>query len=254
MSTETLSIKDFLLSVPVPKQTNTYKPMSHGQLMTLVTNSIANCGYTLDKEQFKIAKNGLEATAIYTIKDMRDADMQLTIAWQNSYNKHLPLKFAIGAQVFACANGTVRGDMGNLRRKHQGNIQEVSPIEIENYIKSSQSIFNLLVDDKEHFKHISLPAKERAELYGDMYFNHNLITPHQLSVIKRETVKPTHDYNAPESAWEAMQYVTYALKTSTPANWLKSHSNVHKYFLDTFPNANTPKMLPWNGEPMAIEI
>jgi hypothetical protein len=89
-----------LINAPVPAQTRTYKPVSHKQLMDLTLESIHQAGFKLDKEDYTMAREGNVANGRYTIKDVSDSEMQLQIGWQNSYDKSLSLKFAIGTQIF----------------------------------------------------------------------------------------------------------------------------------------------------------
>lgn len=241
----TQEIKDFLFGVKVPETTTTYKPIPHRKLVELTLESIEKTGLTLKNERYIVAKDGLEASGIYSIGNVMDSEMGLMVAWQSSYNKHLPLKFAVGAEIFVCSNGCVRGDMGNFRRKHMGDVVELTPTIIEDFLKEARQTFNVLIKDKEHLKTVKMDSIDRAALLGDMFFNHSLITPTQLNVVKREIISPTFNYNAEDSAWEVLQHITYAMKEATPATWMRRHHNVHKYFVDKFPYEAAPKMLSW---------
>ena len=118
------SAKDIMLTAPIPKETRTYKPVSHQELIDLTLESIHQAGFDLDNQYYTAAREGDVATGKYTIKNVKDNDMQLQIAWQNSYDKTTTLKFAIGTKIFICENGMVSGDHGSFARKHVGGIQE----------------------------------------------------------------------------------------------------------------------------------
>ena len=70
--------------------------------------------HELGVEEYYSSKEGQVATARYTINNVKDEDMQLEIGWQNSYNKTLSLKYAIGASIFICANGCVTTAIGDI--------------------------------------------------------------------------------------------------------------------------------------------
>lgn len=133
--------KELLISTPIPQQTRTYKPVSHTQLIDLTLNSIHQAGFNLDKESYSSSCNGEIANGKFTISNVIDRDMQLQIGWQNSYNKQLTLKFAIGTKIFICQNGMVSGDHGTFKKKHAGQIQTFTPSAITEYIKCSGEMY-----------------------------------------------------------------------------------------------------------------
>ena len=92
--------KDLLLSTPLPQETNSYKPISHEQLIDLTLTGIEKSGFKLEKEIYSSAQEGNVANGRYTISNVADSEMKLQIGWQNSYNKQLTLKFALGTQIF----------------------------------------------------------------------------------------------------------------------------------------------------------
>ena len=92
--------RDLLVHTAVPIASRTYKPVSHTQLIDLTLNSIEKAGFVLDKEIYSSAKDGKVANGKFTIKNVADSEMQLQIGWQNSYDKSLSLKFAIGTKIF----------------------------------------------------------------------------------------------------------------------------------------------------------
>ena len=226
--------KQFLLQVPVPAQTSTYKPVSHGKLMQLVTNAIRECGFILKGEIYTHSKDGQVANGKYLLEYGDDPDMSLMVAWQNSYNKKVTFKLAVGAWVFICENGMCDGDVGSYKSKHVGDIQEVTPEIIREYINDAASSFDRMVKDKETMKGIIITPKESAEILGRMFILEENITSTQLNVIKREIHKPTYDYRSPGTVWELYNHVTFALKDCHPRYWLEQQQNVHKFFVEEF--------------------
>lgn len=224
--------KELLLSAEVPTQTRTYKPISHSQLIDLTLNGIEKAGFKLDKETYSACDAGQIANGRFSIGNVADQEMQLQIGWQNSYNKKLTLKFAIGTRIFICQNGSVSGDMGAFKKKHVGGIQEFTPNAISEYIKEAGDAFTRMQGERETMKQIEITKRTRAELIGRMYIEEGLINSHQLSVVKKELQAPTHDYNAPDSLWELYNYTTYAMKDTSPIFWMNSHIDAHKFFVN----------------------
>lgn len=222
--------KNSLISVPVPAETRTYRPITHEQLIDLTLNSIQSAGFKLESEKYTAARDGQIANGKFRISSVADAEMCLEIGWQNSYNKQLSLKFAIGAHIFICKNGTVSGDMGAFKKKHQGSVQEFTPTAIVEYIKRAGDVFTQMQKDRESMKVVPIDNKTKAELIGRMFIEEEFITITQLGVITKNLKTPEFDYGAPDSMWELYQFTTQAMKDCHPSLWMDSHIQAHKFF------------------------
>src|SRR3972149_1064710 len=89
-----------ILRVPTPSDTRTYKAMGHDRLIDLTLEGIQRAGFTLDKETYSMAREGNIANGRYTISTVADQEMQIQIGWQNSLNKSISLKWAMGVHIF----------------------------------------------------------------------------------------------------------------------------------------------------------
>ena len=221
-----------LFSTPLPPETRTYKPISHKELAKTTVKAIKDAGFNIGNEEYFSAREGLVANARYTISDMADEDMQLEIGWQNSYDKTLSLKFAIGTRIMICENGCVSGNFGAFSKKHMGDIREFAPEEMTNAIKDASITFSTMKTEKDTMKEITITEKQRAELIGRLFLEKEFIGTTQLNIIKEEINKPTHDYMCTNSLWELYQYVTFSMKELHPRLWMDNHINVHKFFTD----------------------
>jgi hypothetical protein len=224
--------RGMLLAAPLPQQTKTYKPVSHEQLMDLTLESIHQAGFTLDQESYTSAREGKVANGKFSIKNVADSEMQLQIGWQNSYDKSLSLKFAIGTKIFICSNGCVSGDYGAFKKKHVGEIQTFTPQAITEYIKHAGDAFTKMQVEREAMKNIDIDKRLQAELIGRMYIEEQFIESTQLNIIKRELKNPTYDYNAANSLWELYQFTTFSMKEVHPSLWMNNHIDAHSFFVE----------------------
>ena len=222
--------KNLMISAPVPKETKTYKPVSHKELIDLTLESIYQSGYALESQSYSTARDGNVANGRYTISNVADSEMKLQIGWQNSYDRSLALKFALGTSIIICSNGMVKGDHGAFRKKHQGDIQTFTPAAISEYIKGGGDAFQDLQKDREMLKQYEATEQVQAELLGRLFVQEELITSSQLNIVKRELKNPTHDYNSQGSMWELYNHVTFALKEAHPSDWMQDHIDTHNFF------------------------
>lgn len=221
-----------LVATKVPAQTTRYKPVSHAQLIDLTLNSIESSGFKIDKQIYTQACDGQIATARYTLSNIADSEMQIQVGWQNSYNKQVSLKFAIGINVMICSNGSVNGDMGAFKRKHTGDVQEFTPQSITEYIKSAGDVFIKSQTEREAMKQIELTKRQQAEMLGRMIVEEGFISSSELNIIRKELVHPTHNYGAESSLWELYQHTTFSMKETHPANWMSDHISAHSFFVN----------------------
>lgn len=224
--------KDLLLRAELPTETKTYKPVTHSQLIDLTLESIYQSGFTLDKELYSASPDGQVANGNFTISNVADKEMQLQIGWQNSYNKTLSLKFAIGARIFICQNGAVHGDMGSFKKAHKGSVQQFTPTAITEYIKQAGDTFQTMQREREVMKQIEMTKRTQAELVGRLMLEEQLISSMQVNQIAAELTKPTYDYGAPDSLWELYQFTTQTMRETHPRNWISDHMKAHNFFVN----------------------
>jgi hypothetical protein len=224
--------RDLLLQTELPQQTRTYKPISHQQLMDLTLESIGQAGFTLDKEIYSGGNNGNVATGRYTISNVMDAEMQLQIGWQNSYDKTVSLKFAIGTRIMICQNGCVSGDYGAFKKKHMGAVQEFTPGAITEYIKQAGEAFKKMQEERDAMKQIEVTKRQKAEFIGRLMLEEQIISSSQVNSIAREFDNPTFDYGAPGSLWELYQFTTQSMRETHPGMWMSDHIKAHSFFVN----------------------
>jgi len=227
-----LTAKGLIINAEYPKQTRTYKPVTHQQLIDLTLESIESSGFTLGSESYSSARDGKVANGRYTIKNVADSEMELQIGWQNSYDKSMSLKFAIGTRILVCSNGSVSGDYGAFRKKHVGTIQEFTPSAITEYIKSAGEVFKKMQEERDAMKKIEISKRVKAELIGRMIIEEEFIQSTQLNIIEKEIKSPTHDYGAPDSLWELYNHTTFAMKEIHPSLWMANHQRAHNFFVN----------------------
>jgi hypothetical protein len=232
--TTMVTSKQELISLPVPNQTNRYKPVSYEQLINLTLEGMDKAGYKLKEEVYRSAEGRQIATGYYDFDYSPDPEMGIRMAWQNSYNKKVSLKIVIGTFCFVCTNGCFIGDMGAFRTKHVGEVQTVTPSKIQEFISGAEGTYSRISGDKNQMKELEVTKKTLAELVGDLFINEQLITSDQLGIIKGEIENPSYSYGAPGSVWELYSHFTHAGKRTHPTNYIQYHQKLHDYFTQRF--------------------
>jgi hypothetical protein len=234
MSPKILTTKDLLIKAPVPKATVSYVPVPHKEMINMTLEQLDKQGLKVLSETYNIARDGRQGMGFYEIGTNLDADMRIRVGWHNSYDKSMPVRWAIGAHIIVCSNGMVKGDIGQFKRKHTGTVLEEYKEQARIHIESAGEMFQSLVNDREKLKNIELTKRTSAELIGRMFLEEDILTATQIGIIKRELENPSYNYNADGTAWQLYNHVTVALKEEHPQRFMNSHIEHHKFFTNEF--------------------
>jgi len=202
--------EDYLLSVPVPSKTETYSPVGHRVLLNELQGKIAQRGMKIIDKQYYHGAFGQQMLGKYTIES-GDSDLNMQLAFRNSYDKSMAIGFAAGATVFVCSNGMLAGDL-LVYRKHTGTVVEELHDYIIDGINMMENNFSKLQNDMQKLKDVE----------------EEIINSTQLNIVKRELTESQNFVG--KNAWCLYNNVTEALKTSHVTNAMQDHLDLHEFF------------------------
>ena len=161
--------------------------------------------------------------------------MNMMFGYKNSYDKSMSAAYALGAQIMICSNSAVNGDE-MLMRKHTGKANEDIKKSITEGIKRMGDNFRKIESDFSYLKEVEITKKTCAELIGDLYINEQIITSHQLSLLKQIQNGEVENYNygIENTAFNLYQDISHSLKSSHPLKYISNHANLHRYFINEF--------------------
>ena len=89
-------------SVSTPEATHTWTPVPHGDVITMVENSLAGSGLEITDSTFALAAKGSRMFGTITLAG--GTDYATVIGVRNSHDKSFPVSFCLGSRVFVCDN------------------------------------------------------------------------------------------------------------------------------------------------------
>lgn len=122
----------------------------------------------------------------------------------------------------------VSGELQYLRR-HTGSVNQELHEKISGTINQLDEHFNRMLEHSEAMKNIGLSKEEMAELLGRMFFQENLVTPNQLSIIKKEFEEPQFESFREDNLWSLYNHVTFSLREAHPLNYIRQHKELHEF-------------------------
>jgi len=229
-----MTIEEAIISVEVPEKTKSYTPTSHGSIIKRIEDLCEDKRLEIVDRSYQANNDYNKITGKYTL-NLKDDDIGCMIAFQNSYDKSLSAKFAIGASVFICSNGMVLGDH-TIKRKHTGE----SNIELNDFIKTAidHSIddFDKTVLFRDSLKDITISENVLNELIGEMFIQDNILRTEQLTFMRKEYNKPTYDYKVDKNnLWNIYNLLTDSIeRKSHPSLYFTQHRDVTKHIKNKF--------------------
>ena len=112
--------REGLKLLETPEPTDSWTPIPHYELVTVLEGQLKARGISIVKEQYAVQKAKLFGVI--------DTDYQVTdeggaaIGVRTSNDMSLALQLAIGYRVFVCDNMSFAGDLIALKRKHTANL------------------------------------------------------------------------------------------------------------------------------------
>jgi hypothetical protein len=225
--------REHLNSINLPKKTDSYSPMPYRDVIDMTMEALDKANLKIVEERYIVAKQGKQAQGHYNITS-GDNEMQMRLIWHNSYDKTMPLRWAVGGNVIVCSNGVVSGDMGAFKRRHTGTILEEYKEVVAESITKAGDTFKKLQMDRDRMKEIEISKKVRAQLVGQMFIDDAIINSTQLNILAREIQNPSFNYNADNSLWQLYNHTTVALRDSHPRHSIAQHIEVHNFFKKNF--------------------
>jgi hypothetical protein len=217
-----------LYNVRIPASTDSYSAVSHQNIIEAVYEQLDKRNLQVVNEKYNVAANGDKVIGYFDMNYMGNSEMGMRLAFRNSYDKSMSVAFVAGTQVFICSNGCISGEIQFLR-KHTGSVLTELNNKIVTTIEQLEGHFLRTERHSIQMKSIELPKIKAAELYGRMFMVEDIISPTQLSIVKKELNEPTHKVFEEETLWSAYNHVTFALKEAHPLNYINQHVNLHKF-------------------------
>ena len=230
----------YLENQPLPNHGKSYTVVSHREVIENTKNLLENSGFTIRKELYRANMNAQVAQGIYHIYPTQsnadqinnETELGMMFAWTNSYDKSTKFQCAIGAYVMVCSNGMMCGDMMNFKRKHTGSAGHDIVMQLSNQIKNGEKHYTRILDDRDALKSVTLTKRQQSELLGRLFADDEIITPTQVSTIKKEMKKASYDYGcSDDNAWAFYNHVTHSLKVSPPRDWMQDSQDFHDFMM-----------------------
>jgi hypothetical protein len=230
-----------VISVPVPKDTETYRAVPHSQIISLVKEHSQKFGYQISDTRYRMNRDGRVMSGLYKL-ETGDKEMSMMLGFYNSYDKSKRFGIGSGAIVNICYNGMIMAEY-SMMRKHTGTIKEEMDEMIYNAILSVRPQFEEAQEEKLFFS--QQPVDDISQVYeliGELYLTEDLLAANQLSALKRAASDPNNYFRVLNenklipgvNMWNMYNLVTEVYKNETAVEFVDKHVGFHSFMKDKF--------------------
>lgn len=205
-------------TIPVPRSTDTYTPVSQSALVRTVADTFEKSGYVVANESHVVHRKRPMFISMLdiSIPDLQaDPRLKWTVGIMNSYDKTVANRLIFGGHVFACTNGLVISDHV-LSTKHTTHVWDRLP----SLIKAAVNDFEGEVN--EFYKREDVLMERTTDEQSLAHFAMKLARRGILPKSKawdfyEEAIKPSFDYQTqPLCLWNLQAAYTHLAKEMNP--------------------------------------
>lgn len=204
-----------LAAVPVPRETDTYFPVSYARFVEELELHIPRFGLRIEREEFALARDGQQMFGVLTCQNGKQApDYTLAIGLRNSYDRSLAVGLVVGTRVFCCDNLAFSGEV-QAARKHTVNVFRDLPDLIYKMLSQVASHRERIDEEVAAMKRRELAAPEAHHLMVEAVRRHVLPASH-LPRLLSIWDKPRHPEFEPRTAWSLYNAFSEVTKSRSP--------------------------------------
>lgn len=223
------------MRAPIPAMTSTYSPIAHSEFLSELRHKLGENNYEIKGQRLFVNGSGTKLVGFYDVQESGvvapdDFGFRMSIGFKNSYDKSMTATLVVGATVIICSNGMISGDLITFRRKHTGSVLEELREKMQQGVLSMNASFARLVTDADIMRNYELTMRQKSEILGVMYFEKEIVTPTQLSIVKKELIG-SESFRG-NTLWDLYNNVTVALKKSHPLRYVEDHIRLHDFMSD----------------------
>jgi len=215
----------------VPSLTETYSPVAHSELIYLLEKQLNADGYEVVSNSVDQNYNGLQIAGTMKLRKENGIvgqELMQTMAYTNSYNKRIPIRFVSGGHVFICSNGMIIGDIITMR-KHTGEVFPALKEMMKVAVARMEDDFEKTQADVLVMKNIDLTTTLAAELVGRMFVEERILNSNEVNEVARQLRNPSFEDFKVNNLWSLYNHATWALKEAAPDRSMTALKHLHEF-------------------------
>ena len=201
---------DRILSVPLPAETETYKPIPYKEVNDFVLDNFNR----VDKSSHFSINGGYAIKSIYEFDVNRD--LKGCIVINNSYDKSVAFRATFAMMIKVCSNGMFMNIINSTyRRKHVEDVQLEYKNQVLEKITSIDTFIDIHLQAKAKLEAIEMSKedmyKETLDIVLDRKFSNRF---RNYGKIRQQIEHPSFNYHNGNTRWDFYNHCTLAARDS----------------------------------------
>lgn len=121
--------RDELKAIETPAGSATHQPISHFEIVTALTETLALRRISTVREEYAVSADGMKMFGVLDLETTFDG-CRFSIGIRNSHDKSMRLALTVGYRVFVCDNMAFQGDYSPVLAKHTKRVSLVDILSI----------------------------------------------------------------------------------------------------------------------------
>lgn len=201
---------DELNQFQAPPPEGRWFPLSHGRVLGVVTDTLRDAGYTIERQQLGVMRDGSRFFGTLDLASPVGDGVSLAVGIRNSVDQSFPLGFCAGSRVFVCDNLAFRSEL-LVRRKHTLNGERDFVRRIAEAVGSLPSFQEQEALRIERMKGAEL-VDDQADALILRGFERGIVGARELPRVLQQWRNPPHEEFRPRTAWALLNAFTGAMK------------------------------------------
>ncbi len=218
--------RDELKNYPAPEATETWKPVSHLQLVETLAGVMADRGLHITREQ--LAVQGSKLFGTFDTEWQRMEDYTAAVGFRHATDKSMSIQIAVGARVLVCDNMSMLGELIAVR-KHTSKLDLGE--ELDRAMYRYMQGWRKLQDDIQVQKDSPVESRKAKTLIYDI-FEQKIVPLRLFPLVARECTQMIQTNSA--TGWSLHNAVTSHIKHLAPAPAFRATARLGKFFSQKF--------------------
>lgn len=218
-----------LLGLPLPEETDTFKPVSHYFLVQAIEEALAFRHISITTEEFAVTPDGMKFFAVLQVNAQYEG-VNFAIGLRNSNDKSMRLGIVAGYKVTVCDNLSFAGEYKPMLAKHSKNLDLTESVSIAvDRLQRGWKPIREMIDFKRG--HELSDGKARDMLY-QLFTDARLPISLFRTTHKEFFIKPSYDEFKPKTLWSLENAVTTSIKKLQPMSRYENTAKLGKFITD----------------------
>ena len=192
--------EEMIREIESPEGTESWNPISHGEFLDTVFDSMASVGFEVGETKYGISKDGGKLFGTSAVPNVSiNSKVGAVLGFRNSTDKSFAASACFGSQVFVCDNMCFSGQVV-VKRKHTTNILRDLPPMMIDAISGLGEAAEGMRNKYSFYEKSKITDAEANNILVEAAVE-KVIAYSAIQPIHKEWMEPSHEEFRPRTAW-----------------------------------------------------